>query len=78
MEKKIQNFYMKKLKKNQANTRSLTVAFLTEKNVLEAIRIIPEVIYEPIFLSISHGFRPFHLCHSASQLGLGCKTTTRL
>jgi hypothetical protein len=30
------------------------MAFLKEKIVLETIRIIPEVIYEPIFLSTSH------------------------
>lgn len=30
------------------------VAFLKEKIVLETIRIVPEVIYEPIFLSTSH------------------------
>jgi hypothetical protein len=32
------------------------VAFLKEKIVLEAIRIIPKVIYKPIFLNTSHGF----------------------
>jgi hypothetical protein len=52
--------------------------FLKEKIIPEAIKIIPKVIYKPIFLNTSHGFRAFHLCHSTNQLGLGCKTTIRL
>ncbi|BEI31792.1 putative groupII intron reverse transcriptase /maturase (mitochondrion) [Bryopsis sp. KO-2023] len=36
-----------------------------DKIVLEAVRMILEAMYEPIFLDCSHGFRPGRSCHSA-------------
>ena len=46
-------------------TRQLNIASPRDKIVQEAIRIILNAVYEPIFLSCSHGFRPNKGCHSA-------------
>ena len=39
----------------------------TDKLVQEAIRLVLESIYEPVFLDCSHGFRPNRSCHTALQ-----------
>ncbi|YP_008475019.1 hypothetical protein (mitochondrion) [Candida oxycetoniae] len=36
-----------------------------DKIVQEVIRMVLEAIYEPIFLDVSHGFRPKRNCHTA-------------
>jgi len=43
--------------------RPLTV--ILDKIVLEAPRMISEVVYEPTFNEMSHGFRPGKSCHTA-------------
>lgn len=45
--------------------RPLMMAVQRDKMILEAIRIILETVYEPIFLECSHGFRPLRSCHTA-------------
>jgi RNA-directed DNA polymerase len=48
-----------------------------DRLVQEAVRTILEAIYEPLFLSESHGFRPRRSCHTALNLikktWTGCK-----
>lgn len=51
--------------KKNGNPRNLLIAPLSDKLVLEAIKIILTAIYEPVFLSCSRGFRPDRSCHSA-------------
>ncbi|BEI31789.1 putative groupII intron reverse transcriptase /maturase (mitochondrion) [Bryopsis sp. KO-2023] len=36
-----------------------------DQMILEAIRIILETVYEPVFLDSSHGLRPLRSCHTA-------------
>lgn len=45
--------------------RPLGLPCSIDKIIQEAVRIILEYIYEPKFLSTSHGFRPNKGCHSA-------------
>jgi group II intron reverse transcriptase/maturase len=45
--------------------RPLGIPNATDKIVQEVIRMILEAIYEPVFLTNSHGFRPNRSCHSA-------------
>ena len=45
--------------------RPLTVAAPRDKIVQEAIRLILNSIYEPLFMEESHGFRPKKGCHTA-------------
>lgn len=47
--------------------RPLGIPSFTDKLVQEAVRIILEAIYEPIFMDTSHGFRPNRSCHTALQ-----------
>lgn len=51
--------------KTSGGTRPLTVASPMDKIVQEAMRIILEGIYEPLFQDSSHGFRPNRSCHTA-------------
>jgi group II intron reverse transcriptase/maturase len=51
--------------KASGGERPLTVAPPRDKIVQEVMRMILEVIYEPVFSSNSHGFRPFKSCHTA-------------
>jgi len=51
--------------KPSGGTRPLTVAPPMDKIVQEAMRIILEAIYEPLFQESSHGFRPNRSCHTA-------------
>lgn len=51
--------------KASGGTRPLTIAPPRDKIVQEAIRLVLEAIYEPIFLDSSHGFRPKRGCHTA-------------
>jgi len=51
--------------KASGGTRPLSIAPPRDKIVQEAIRMILEAIYEPLFLNCSHGFRPNRSCHTA-------------
>lgn len=53
--------------KAPGGTRPLSVASPMDKIVQEAMRIVLEAIYEPIFKDCSHGFRPNKGCHTALQ-----------
>ena len=52
-------------KKNSSKQRPLGIPTFSDKLVQEALRMILEAVYEPIFLNVSHGFRPKHSCHTA-------------
>ena len=52
-------------KKNSPKKRPLGIPSFSDKLVQEALRMILEAIYEPIFLDVSHGFRPKRSCHTA-------------
>jgi retron-type reverse transcriptase len=52
-----------KIPKSNGGTRPLIIA--RDKIVQEAMRIILNAIYEPMFLKSSHGFRPSKSCHTA-------------
>jgi len=45
--------------------RPLGLPTFTDKLVQEALRMVLESVYEPIFLDCSHGFRPDRSCHTA-------------
>jgi retron-type reverse transcriptase len=51
--------------KASGGTRPLTIGSPRDKIVQEAMRLILEAIYEPLFLDTSHGFRPKRSCHTA-------------
>ena len=52
-------------KNNPKKKRPLGIPTFTDKLVQEALRMILEAIYEPLFLDCSHGFRPKRSCHTA-------------
>lgn len=52
------------LKKN-GKKRPLGIPSTDDKLVQEVVRMMLESIYEPVFSSQSHGFRPKRSCHSA-------------
>ena len=52
-------------KNNPAKKRPLGIPSGDDKLVQEIIRMILESIYEPIFTTTSHGFRPKKSCHTA-------------
>ena len=43
----------------------LSIASPMDKIVQEAMRLVLEAIYDPLFADNSHGFRPKRCCHSA-------------
>lgn len=45
--------------------RPLGIASSRDKVVQQALKLILEPIFEPTFLSVSHGFRPGRSCHTA-------------
>jgi len=51
--------------KASGGTRPLTVSSPRDKLVLEVMRTVLEAIYEPCFVTQSHGFRPGRSCHTA-------------
>lgn len=53
------------IKKSNGKMRPLGLPVFTDKLIQEAIRMILEAIYEPIFSDYSHGFRPAISCHTA-------------
>lgn len=50
--------------KANGKKRPLGIPTFTDKLVQEALRMILEAVYEPIFLECSHGFRPKRSCHT--------------
>ena len=60
----VRRLYIAK-KNNSKKKRPLGVPTFTDKLVQEALRMILEAIYEPLFLDCSHGFRPKRSCHTA-------------
>ncbi|MCL2360152.1 MAG: reverse transcriptase domain-containing protein [Candidatus Bathyarchaeota archaeon] len=53
------------IEKTNGKKRPLSIPTFTDKLIQEALRMILEAVYEPIFLSCSHGFRPNKSCHTA-------------
>nr|ATI20532.1 group II intron reverse transcriptase/maturase [Juglanconis juglandina] len=51
--------------KRSGGTRPLTIASPRDKIVQEAMRMVLEAVYEPLFSAHSHGFRPLRGCHTA-------------
>lgn len=54
--------------KASGGTRPLSVAPPRDKIVQEALRLILEAIFEPLFKDNSHGFRPKRGCHTAMKM----------
>jgi group II intron reverse transcriptase/maturase len=52
-------------KSDPTKKRPLGLPTFTDKLVQEALRMILEAVYEPIFLNSSHGFRSKRSCHTA-------------
>ena len=55
------------IEKQNGKMRPLGIPTFTDKLVQEALRMILEAVYEPVFLDCSHGFRPKRSCHTALQ-----------
>lgn len=53
------------IEKANGKLRPLGIPSFTDKLVQEAIRMLLEAVYEPIFSDNSHGFRPNRSCHTA-------------
>lgn len=53
------------LKKPNGKRRPLGIPSFSDKLVQEALRMVLEAVYEPIFSETSHGFRPGKSCHTA-------------
>lgn len=51
--------------KKNGKMRPLGIPSFTDKLVQEVLKMILEAVYEPIFLKVSHGFRPNRSCHTA-------------
>lgn len=51
--------------KANGKLRPLAIASPRDKIVQEAMRMILELVFEPIFSNLSHGFRPGRSCHTA-------------
>ena len=52
-------------KQNSTKKRPLGIPTFTDKLVQEVLRMILESVYEPIFSTNSHGFRPNRSCHTS-------------
>lgn len=60
----VRRTYIQK-KGNSKKKRPLGIPTFTDKLVQEALRMVLEAVYEPVFLPVSHGFRPKRSCHTA-------------
>jgi group II intron reverse transcriptase/maturase len=59
--------------KKNGKMRPLGIPTIEDKLIQEIVRQILEAIYEPIFSTNSHGFRPNRSCHTAlNQIKNGC------
>jgi retron-type reverse transcriptase len=52
-------------KADKSKLRPLGIASTKDKVVQQALKLILEPLYEPIFLDVSYGFRPNKSCHKA-------------
>lgn len=64
--KPVRRKYVNK-KRGSKKQRPLGIPTFTDKLVQEAVRMVLESVYEPIFSKHSHGFRPNRSCHTALQ-----------
>jgi len=55
------------IRKSNGKMRPLGIPTFTDKLVQEVLRMVLEVVYEPVFLDCSHGFRPGRGCHTAQK-----------
>ena len=53
--------------KANGKMRPISIPSFSDKLVQEAMRMILEAVYEPIFMDVSHGFRPNRSCHTALE-----------
>lgn len=60
----VRRTYIQK-KNNPKKKRPLGIPTFTDKLVQEVLRMVLEAVYEPVFLPVSHGFRPKRSCHTA-------------
>ena len=60
----VRRTYIQK-KNNPKKKRPLGIPTFTDKLVQEVLRMVLESVYEPVFLPVSHGFRPRRSCHTA-------------
>lgn len=54
--------------KANGKLRPLAIASPRDKIVQEAMRMILELVFEPTFSKLSHGFRPGRSCHTALKI----------
>ncbi|MCD8336698.1 MAG: group II intron reverse transcriptase/maturase [Lachnospiraceae bacterium] len=55
------------IQKQNGKMRPLGIPSFRDKLLQEAVRMILEAIYEPVFYDQSHGFRPNRSCHTALE-----------
>lgn len=60
----VRRTYIQK-KNGSKKKRPLGIPTFTDKLVQETLRMVLEAVYEPVFLPVSHGFRPKRSCHTA-------------
>lgn len=53
--------------KANGKMRPISIPTFSDKLVQEVMRMILESVYEPIFMDVSHGFRPQKSCHTALE-----------
>lgn len=53
------------IEKSNGKKRPLGIPTFTDKLVQEALRMVLQAVYEPVFFNCSHGFRPNRSCHTA-------------
>jgi len=61
------HLYANKGAATNGKKRPLGLPTFTDKLVQEALRMLLESVYEPVFLDCSHGFRPRKSCHTALE-----------